>query len=83
MQRIGKLFTLALVGSTTLIVVTGILSFTATRFVGSGDTLQVDVDVKPDNVKVRAAVNSGEGKTLQHGKDVRSKSALKVNPPAE
>jgi hypothetical protein len=52
----------ALVGSATVITVTGMLSFTATRFVGSGDTLQVDVDVKLDNVKVHAAVNSGEGK---------------------
>jgi len=80
MQRIGKFFSLALVGSTTVIIVTGMLSFTATQFVGSGDTLQLDVDVKPDNVKLRAAVNSDEGKAVQPGRDGRSEPTSKVNP---
>lgn len=68
MRQAGKLLTLVLISSATIITVVSIFSFTATRFVGSGDSLQLDVEVKPDNVKLRAAVNSDEGATHQRQK---------------
>jgi hypothetical protein len=58
MGQVGKGITLAVIGAMTVITVAGILSFTATQFAGSGDNLQLDVEVKPDTVKMRAAVNN-------------------------
>jgi hypothetical protein len=66
MGQVGKVVTLAVIGAMTAIAVTSIISFTATQFVGSGDNLQLDVEVKPNTVKMRAAVNNKDKDTVQN-----------------
>lgn len=56
MRHVEKLLALAIIGSATTVTISGIFSFTATRFAGSGDSLQLDVEL--DNMKLGAAVNS-------------------------
>ncbi len=68
MGQVGKVVTLAVIGAMTAITVTGIISFTATQFAGSGDTIQLDVEVKPNTVKMRAAVNNKDKDTTQNTK---------------
>lgn len=58
MGQAGKVITLAVIGAITVVTMAGIFGFTATRFAGSGDNLQLDVEVKPNTMKMRAAVNN-------------------------
>lgn len=58
MSQVGKVIILAVSGAMTIITLAGIFSFTATQFSGSGDNLQLDVEIKLDTVKMRAAVNN-------------------------
>jgi len=58
MVQTGKFITLAVIGAVTVIALTGIFSFTATQFSSSDNSFQLDVDVKPNNLKMRAAVNN-------------------------
>lgn len=77
MRQSGRLLALAIIGSATVITTISILSFTATQFVGSGDKLLLDVDVKPNNVKLRATVNSHE-QALRPDETVASSPKAKV-----
>jgi hypothetical protein len=74
MRQSGKIIALAVITSLSAITVVGIFSITATRFVGSGDNLQLDVEVKPNNVKVRAAVNSDNSREKQSRKSFSSET---------
>jgi hypothetical protein len=73
MRQPEKLVTLAIIGSATLVTVVGIFSFTATRFTGSGNSLYLDVEVKPNTMKVRTSVNGDEVVSGQREKGVSPK----------
>lgn len=65
MGPVGKVIALAVIGAMTITAVVGIFSFTATQFAESENSLQLDVDVKPNNVKMRAAVGNNDKEATQ------------------
>lgn len=64
MRQSKPLVILAIISSATLVTVVGIFSFTTTRFTGSGNSLYLDVEVKPNTMKVKTSVN---GKNVVFG----------------
>jgi|GEM_PF-5609758 len=58
MVHTGKFIALAVIGALTVITLTGIFSFTAAQFSSSDNSFQLDVDVKPNNLRMKAAVNN-------------------------
>lgn len=82
MRQSQKLVTLAIIWSTTLVTVVGIFSFTASRFSGSGNSLYLDVEVKPNTMKVKTSVNGDNGDKVvpsQREKGVSLKPITKDN----
>lgn len=79
MRQSQKLVTLAIIGSVTLVTVVGIFSFTASQFAGSGNSLYLDVEVKPNTMKVKTSVNGDKVVSGQGEKGVSLKPTTKDN----
>jgi hypothetical protein len=59
----SNVFPITVVAAVTLISLVACLCFTATRFIGSENDLNFDVEAQPTTVKVKVLVNKGNHST--------------------